>query len=98
MKVFSDIRLRYPAYQIAIFKVTAPAESSVCGVRTHSWKFKEETASLFPVSLSQEEVIRKRVSERAKQTGRSIPESMLVASIGAVERLDLCVKPEPIGS
>ena len=28
VKVFSDIRLRYPAYQIAIFKVTAPAASS----------------------------------------------------------------------
>ncbi|CAE7607001.1 unnamed protein product [Symbiodinium sp. CCMP2456] len=64
VKVFSDIRLRYPAYQIAIFKVTAP-----------------------------EEVIRKRVSERAKQTGRSIPESMLVASIGAVERSVLMLTP-----
>lgn len=64
VKVFSDIRLRYPAYQIAIFKVTAP-----------------------------EEVIRKRVAERAKQTGRSIPESMLVASIGAVERSVLMLTP-----
>ena len=89
VKVFSDIRLRYPAYQIAIFKVTAPAESSVCEFEYtagHSRK-RRPACSRF----SQEEVIRKRVAERAKQTGRSIPESMLVASIGAVERLGLCV-------
>ena len=37
-------------------------------------------------NLCQEEIIRKRVADRAKQTGRSIPETMLVASIEAVER------------
>ena len=29
MKVFSEIRERYPAYQIAIFKISAPARGSV---------------------------------------------------------------------
>ena len=73
--------MRYPAYQIAIFKVTAPAGSSViCCCRY--WVCGWNAASC------QEEIIRKRVADRAKQTGRSIPESTLVASIEAVERLD----------
>ena len=33
VNVFSGIRERYPAYQIAIFKITAPADGSVGSVR-----------------------------------------------------------------
>ena len=48
MKVFSGIRERYPAYQIAIFKIIAP-----------------------------EQTIRDRVAQRARITGRSIPEETI---------------------
>lgn len=64
VKVFDDIRERFPAYRIAIFEVTAP-----------------------------EHVIRKRVAERARLTGRSIPEKLLKDSIEAVERSVLTLMP-----
>ncbi|CAK9048564.1 unnamed protein product [Durusdinium trenchii] len=64
VNVFSGIRERYPAYQIAIFKITAP-----------------------------EEIIRNRVCRRAQQTGRSIPEATLKASLAAVERSVLTLMP-----
>mmetsp|Transcript_1021 Transcript_1021/g.3078 ORF Transcript_1021/g.3078 Transcript_1021/m.3078 type:complete len:354 (+) Transcript_1021:1-1062(+) len=64
VKVFDDIRERFPAYRIAIFEVTAP-----------------------------EQVIRKRIADRARRTGRSIPEKLLQASLEAVERSVLTLMP-----
>ncbi|CAE8592254.1 unnamed protein product [Polarella glacialis] len=64
VRVFEDVRERHPAYQIAIFEVTAP-----------------------------EHLVRKRVAERARRTGRSIPEATLTASIKAVERSVLTLMP-----
>ena len=47
------------------------------------------------LQASKEETIRKRVARRAQQTGRSIPEATLKASIAAVERWEV-VKKEDI--
>eukprot|EP00321_Phaeocystis_globosa_P008645 CAMPEP_0118847456 /NCGR_PEP_ID=MMETSP1162-20130426/92975_1 /TAXON_ID=33656 /ORGANISM="Phaeocystis Sp, Strain CCMP2710" /LENGTH=759 /DNA_ID=CAMNT_0006779647 /DNA_START=476 /DNA_END=2755 /DNA_ORIENTATION=- len=54
-KVFREVRLRFPHYQIAIFEVGAS-----------------------------EAVVRERIAKRAKETGRSVPEHLIKASLASV--------------
>ena len=65
VKVFSDIRLRYPSYQIAIFKVTAPASASVAENKGCSCDLGKA-------------LHRKRSSARGSQTG---PSKLVAASL-----------------